>query len=221
MSKEIEMTSYKINCLRIFALIGFLLILSDPKPALSQTMRSDQWQNDIPNFAFDYNSRGLEYMKKGLKYLEQKQPDKARTEFNRALAPLRRAVKEKNDYYAATFNFALAYYLRNIEDDRQRALETFASAVKIAERKEIRDPALYNAIGKIYFEALNYELAEKHFKKSLEIDKDYAEAINNLAAVSERKGNIKAALDQYQRAGSLGSLQARENFQRLSPVEKK
>lgn len=203
-------------------LLAFFLVLGlYPKFALSQTMRSDQWQNDIPNFAFYNSSRGFEYMKKGLKYLEQKQPDKARTEFNRALRPLRDAIKGKNDYYAATYNLALAYYLRNIEGDRQLALDTFAKAAGIAEGQKINDPALYNTIGKIHFENMNYEEAEKNFKKSLEIDKDYAEAINNLAAVSERRGNIKAALGQYQRAGSLGSPQGRENFQRLSPLEKK
>lgn len=208
------MTVYKVTVMSLLLVLGLY-----SKPALSQSMRSDKWQNDIPNFAFHYNSRGLEYMKKGLNYLEQKQPDRAKTEFNRALRPFRDAIKEKNDYYAAHFNLALAYYLRNVEGDRQRALDTFVIATKIAESQKIRDPALYNAIGKIHFETLNYELAEMNFKRSLEIDKDYAEAINNLAAVYERKGDIKAAVDHYQKAVALGSLTAAENYKRLSPVQ--
>lgn len=216
------MTVYRIECLCNVTVASLLLVLGlYSRPALSQSMRSDQWQNDIPDFAFHDNSRGLEYMKKGLKYLEQKQPDGATTEFNRALRPFRDAIKRKNDYYAAHFNLALAYYLRNVEGDRKRALDTLTTAAQIAESQKIRDAALYNAIGKIHFEALNYELAELNFKKSLEIDKDYAESTNNLAAVYERKGNIKAALEQYQKGSSLGSLQAGENLRRLSPLEKK
>ena len=58
----------------------------------------------------------------------------------------------------------------------------------------------YNDIGSIYEEKNNYEMAEKYFKKSLEINPKYFRALFNMGVVKRDTGDLDKALEYYMEA---------------------
>jgi len=82
---------------------------------------------------------------------------------------------------------------------------------KIAEKKVRLDPdnpALHFLLGNIYFEQQRFAEAEEHYRATLELNPNHAEALNNLAwlyatARDERFRNPEEALQLAQRAAEL------------------
>ena len=57
------------------------------------------------------------------------------------------------------------------------------SALLQAEKLDEKNPVIQNTLGVTYFARQKNDLAEKHIRRALELDKNYTEARNNLARV--------------------------------------
>lgn len=60
------------------------------------------------------------------------------------------------------------------------------------------DPYLNNSLGLVYLAKEKYDLAEEHFKKALELKKDYVDAKNNLGAAYLKQGKWLLAIDCFE-----------------------
>jgi tetratricopeptide (TPR) repeat protein len=63
-------------------------------------------------------------------------------------------------------------------------------------------PEAHYALGCLYYEMSRDGLAARHFRKALELDEEYGEALYMLGLISERAGHRKLAQEYFQRAGS-------------------
>src|SRR6266498_1521755 len=77
----------------------------------AQELRKDRWQRDIPVKAFDLNEQGKELIKTG--------------EYDVAVRKFEQALGIKPDYYAVTFNLALALDFREAKGDDALAEDYF------------------------------------------------------------------------------------------------
>ncbi|OFZ53186.1 MAG: hypothetical protein A2328_04155 [Bdellovibrionales bacterium RIFOXYB2_FULL_36_6] len=60
------------------------------------------------------------------------------------------------------------------------------------------DPYLNNSLGLVYLAKERYDLAENHFKKALELKKDYVDAKNNLGAAYLKLGKWTQAIECFE-----------------------
>ncbi|OGQ92628.1 MAG: hypothetical protein A3J85_00910 [Desulfobacula sp. RIFOXYA12_FULL_46_16] len=60
------------------------------------------------------------------------------------------------------------------------------------------DPYLNNSLGLVYLEKDRYDLAETHFKKALELKKDYVNAKNNLGAAYLKQEKWSLAIECFE-----------------------
>lgn len=65
------------------------------------------------------------------------------------------------------------------------------------------DPILYNKIGMAYISMGNVEKSQKAFQRAVKLDKNYAEALNNLGVVYYRKKKLGQAEKYYKKALAL------------------
>ncbi len=59
---------------------------------------------------------------------------------------------------------------------------------------------LENKIGIAYHQMLAFDIAKKHYEKSIQLKSDYAEAINNLGTVFYAQKKFRRAVGQYKKA---------------------
>jgi tetratricopeptide (TPR) repeat protein len=67
-------------------------------------------------------------------------------------------------------------------------------------KKNQKSFVLYNLFGAILADQKNFDKAIINYKKSLEINSDYAEGHNNLGSVLYKIGKFSESIDSYQRA---------------------
>ncbi|MBC7372115.1 MAG: tetratricopeptide repeat protein [Bdellovibrionaceae bacterium] len=67
------------------------------------------------------------------------------------------------------------------------------SALLQAEKLDDKNPVIQNTLGITYFARQRNELAEKHIRRAIELDKNYTEARNNLARVLIQVGKYDEA----------------------------
>lgn len=67
------------------------------------------------------------------------------------------------------------------------------SALLKAQELDPQNPLILNNLGQVYFLREKYELAEKQFRKAIELQKDYTDARNNLARVLIEEGKFAEA----------------------------
>jgi choline-sulfatase len=94
-------------------------------------------------------------------------------------------------------NFALAHrdlaIVRFSAKDYARALEHFESAARLG----IEDKQLFNSAGIAASQVGKRKLAISHYKRALELDKDYADAHLNLALAYQQSGHSALAKAEY------------------------
>lgn len=61
-------------------------------------------------------------------------------------------------------------------------------------------PVIVNKIGIAYHQMLELELAKKHYERAIKLNRQYAEAINNLGTIHYAKKSYRRAVGQYKRA---------------------
>lgn len=67
------------------------------------------------------------------------------------------------------------------------------SALLKAQELDPQNPLILNNLGQVYFLREKYELAEKQFRKAIELQKDYTDARNNLSRVLIEQGKYAEA----------------------------
>jgi tetratricopeptide (TPR) repeat protein len=96
--------------------------------------------------------------------------------------------------------FAAHYGLGRLfvaEAQWREALQEF----KLALASKVSPEAHY-ALGCLYYEISRDGLAARHFRKALELDADYGEALHMLGLISERAGHQKLAAAYFEKAGT-------------------
>lgn len=171
----------------------------------AEELRKDRWQADIPVEAFNLNEQGKELIKKA--------------QYDAAAKKLEQALRIKADYYAATFNLAVALDFREAKGDDTLAEDYFRKAVTIAERQNFPDVALYNTFGWFLHLRGRLKEAEEFYKKALELDPKNPRVLNNLGSVYELSDDLNAAKKFYRLAIQNGSNKARENLSRLERIK--
>ncbi|MEI7973660.1 MAG: tetratricopeptide repeat protein, partial [Bdellovibrio sp.] len=73
------------------------------------------------------------------------------------------------------------------------------SSLLQAEKLDPKNPAIQNNLGLAYFVRDRLDLAEKHIRRSLDLDPLYSDARNNLARVLIETGNYPGALDELKK----------------------
>ncbi len=139
----------------------------------------------------------------GFVYVELKRPDDAAKAFSNAAqqAP-------GNPHYWGNLAAALSFQNKlsatlDALENQQRAL---ASSSSFAE--------WYN-LGNGFFAMGDYENATAAYRRAIQVNPGYPAVWNNLGALEASSGNTQAALNDYQRAASLGDQAGRANYQRL------
>jgi tetratricopeptide (TPR) repeat protein len=122
-----------------------------------------------------------------------------------ALGPLMRLVDIEPAYPGAQTNLAVAFLATGqFELAKETCLEAIDHAANSPDLAE-----LYNLLGSIYRELEMNELSEEAFRKALEANPEYADALGNLAMMLEESSQIEAAI----KASQDGLLRFPENHQ--------
>ncbi len=191
----------------------------------SVALRDDHWQNDIPPAAI--------LLKKESRSLVE------RKEYSAAIVKLEESLKIHSNYYAATYNLALAYALRGFDpdnlsrNDSDRAKEFFEKALDIAKRNGLQDAELHYAMSwfaffqVVFWPPTPYERGTWHtqymnieamLKEALRINSYHAPALVLLGTVSELRGDLEQALIYYGQASDLHDEKGKEQFLRLKEI---
>lgn len=80
------------------------------------------------------------------------------------------------------------------QDAEQFAIASYNQAIAL----EPNNPALRIELGGIYYQLQEYDLAQNQFQVAVSLKQDYANAYYNLGHTLEEKGQLAAALQQYQ-----------------------
>jgi tetratricopeptide (TPR) repeat protein len=145
---------------------------------------------------------GNKALKRGKKYLENKEFERAARKFKEALRYLPKSSEAAGDVY---INLASAYaYLYQWD----MALDAYTKAEKIG--KELnRKPLLalaYGGTGTIYHSISKYDQAIEHFEKSLEINREVGNrrgegvTLNNIGSIYKAWGKYDQAIEYYKQS---------------------
>ena len=139
----------------------------------------------------------------GFVYVELKRYDESATAFSNAA----RQAPENPRYWG---NLAAALSFQNklgpTLDALQKQRQALGSSTSFIE--------WYN-LGNGFFAMSDEENAKAAYRRALELNPNYADVWNNLGALEAGAGNTQAALNDYQRAATLGDAVGRTNYQRL------
>ena len=75
----------------------------------------------------------------------------------------------------------------------REAIETYQEGIRSA-------AVLYNKMGIAYHQLMDFKTALEHYRKALQVDSSYSEAINNIGTVYYAQKNHKRAIKQYKEA---------------------
>jgi tetratricopeptide (TPR) repeat protein len=118
-------------------------------------------------------------------------------DLNRQLRGCTAFIKQGN---ATPENLATAHLNRaNIYARRRKyalAFADYASAVTL----DPRNPLISYNRGNVYLDARRYELAVADYSRALELDADFALAYLNRGIARERRGDARAAAEDYRKA---------------------
>lgn len=121
----------------------------------------------------------------GVNYLDMRRWDDAIQQFKLVANDLFASNQE-----AATINLGIAYYEKG---DYPRAIDALRTAVS----NNPREPRAHLHLGKVYAAIGKYELALEEFKKSTELDKNYATAYYQLGLTQMKLKDTKGARDSF------------------------
>jgi tetratricopeptide (TPR) repeat protein len=147
---------------------------------------------------FIYNSLGLAYA--------------ALREFEEALKAFNHALALNPDLSDLYNNIGMVYAEQGARD---KAFEAFSRAVR-SPSYTTPEKALYN-LGNLYFEDGNLELAEMHFRRSVEKQPKFALGYRGLARVYMKMDQLDLAIRQFEKAIELAPEDAESLF-RLAQI---
>ncbi len=131
--------------------------------------------------------QGIIHNLQGGIYLQQRDIEKARAAFYRAI--------KVNPDMIKPYHFLARIFLG--EKDTAKAIEQYQTILE----KQPKMPMPHMMLGTIYEQGKAYDKAEEHYRKALEINPDYAPAANNLAYhLAERTDKFDEALKYARKA---------------------
>lgn len=110
--------------------------------------------------------------------------DKAKEHFDKAL--------KLNDYYPEGYVYLAEFYIS------QKDFKSAGSLLENALKKELVHPRIYYNYGLVYLDKRDLNEAIKYFEKAYELDKEFKEAIGNLAYCHFQKGDRLKAFNLLQ-----------------------
>ncbi|MFN8244721.1 MAG: tetratricopeptide repeat protein [Ferruginibacter sp.] len=99
----------------------------------------------------------------------------------------------------AHFNKAFCFYRQGNQRGAQKILLSLL-------KKKNQNAGILNLLGISYFKSGDYALAKKYFLSALDIDKDFAEAWNNMGFLAIRTNSLEEAERHLRKSVELGSL---------------
>jgi tetratricopeptide (TPR) repeat protein len=136
------------------------------------------------------------YNERGLLYLEENDTEKSISDFRAATK-----LKSENEFY--WYNLGYALHLSKSETE---AKEVLLTAIRITP-----DYAkAYSALGNVFNELGEYDLAIEAYKKAIELDYVTSSMLFNLGVSYYRQDNLPEACEKFQKAADLGSKSAKK-----------
>ena len=107
---------------------------------------------------------------------------------------MKKSIEKNPSFITPYLTLAKIYISRNQIDN---AIELYSRLIK----NRPDQPGPHSLVGSLYEQQQKYDLAEKHYKKALEINPDYIPAVNNLAFLyADQDKNLNTALDLARQA---------------------
>ncbi len=168
----------------------------------------DRYQREIPDTVVETFANAREMRKKG--------------EADTAIEKLKAVIKKQPDYYLAHYNLALALARKRKYNE---AIKHFEKAIEIKNKKNIKDPGIYNSFGWVLLLKGDYDRAEKYFLLALSREKEFKKKevkkiLNNLGFLYLYKKNLSKAEKFFTRAAKeFGSTLAKNNLNMLKSIK--
>jgi tetratricopeptide (TPR) repeat protein len=80
----------------------------------------------------------------------------------------------------------------------REAAESYQEALKTVEKT--RAHILYNKLGIACHQQMQFDQAKRHYERAIKLNKQYAEAVNNLGTVHYARKGYRQAINQYKKA---------------------
>jgi tetratricopeptide (TPR) repeat protein len=77
--------------------------------------------------------------------------------------------------------------------DTKENLDRAEAALLVAKELNVLDPRVWDGLGSIEYRRENYDLAEKYFQKSIQLNPGYDRPYVHLALIAEKRGDILAS----------------------------
>ena len=111
------------------------------------------------------------------------------------LSELQKKNRSGNATPSEQYSLGVIYLSKKLFD---QAIVQFSSALKNWDRLDIEGLAtLYNTIGFTYFESGQYDVSIYYYKEAINLNSNYAIALNNLAYSYEKKKMLQEAIRTY------------------------
>lgn len=78
----------------------------------------------------------------------------------------------------------------------REAVEAYQEALRASPKSHL----LYNKLGIACHQQLQLDQAQRHYERSIKLNKTYSEAINNLGTIQYARGSYRRAISQYKKA---------------------
>ena len=116
-------------------------------------------------------------------------------EIETELLELQKKIRSGNSTPSEQYSLGVIYLSKKLFD---QAIVQFSSALKNWDRLDIEGLAtLYNTIGFTYFESGQYDVSIYYYKEAINLNSNYAIALNNLAYSYEKKKMLQEAIRTY------------------------
>jgi tetratricopeptide (TPR) repeat protein len=77
----------------------------------------------------------------------------------------------------------------------REAIEAYSEALRVT-----ANPVVWNKMGIAYHQLMELDTAKRHYETAIKLNREYAEAINNLGALYYAKKNYRRAIKEYRKA---------------------
>jgi tetratricopeptide (TPR) repeat protein len=120
---------------------------------------------------------------------------KRKKEIETELSQLQKKNRSGSATPAEQYSLGVIYLSKKLFD---QAILQFSSALKNWDRLDTEGLAtLYNTIGFTYFESGQYDVSIYYYKEAIDLNPNYAIALNNLAYSYEKKKMLQEAIQTY------------------------
>jgi len=156
-------------------------------------------RNKMPDECFTYAQKAIElnpeywmgYIARGNAWSDKKEYDKAIEDYNKA-------IELNPEDPAAYHNRGYAW---SDKKEYDKAIEDYSKAIELSPEYAYD---CYNNRGNAWSDKKEYDKAIEDYNKAIELNPECAYAFYNLALTEEGSGNIKAAIEHFQKAKELG-----------------